>query len=78
MTEALFLNSQYLRDTGGVVKEITDEGGIVLDRTNFYATSGGQPGDSGSLAWDGGEIEIATTVKRCSAQPYGERKLEAK
>lgn len=63
MTEALFLNSQYLRDTGGVVKEITDEGGIVLDRTNFYATSGGQPGDSGSLAWDGGEIEIATTVK---------------
>ena len=63
MTEALFLNSQYLRDTAGVVKEITDEGGIVLDRTNFYATSGGQPGDSGRLAWDGGEIEIATTVK---------------
>ena len=28
---------------------INDRGGIVLDRTIFYATSGGQPGDTGFL-----------------------------
>ena len=37
--------------------------GIVLDRTVFYARSGGQPGDVGVLRWDGGETAIADTVK---------------
>jgi misacylated tRNA(Ala) deacylase len=39
------------------------EAGIVLDRTPFYARSGGQPGDVGVLRWDGGETTIADTVK---------------
>ncbi len=37
--------------------------GIVLDRTIFYARSGGQPGDVGVLRWAGGETPIADTVK---------------
>ncbi len=42
---------------------ITDSGGIILDETNFYATSGGQPGDSGHLERaDGSIIKIATAV----------------
>ncbi len=41
----------------------TDQGGVVLDQSLFYATGGGQPGDRGSLAWAGGQMEIATTVK---------------
>ncbi len=35
----------------------------MLDRTIFYPTGGGQPGDGGVLSWDGREIAIATTVK---------------
>ncbi|MEM8537343.1 MAG: alanyl-tRNA editing protein [Pseudomonadota bacterium] len=41
----------------------TPEGGIVVDQTVFYATGGGQPGDSGQITWDGGMLDIATAVK---------------
>ena len=42
----------------------TDERGIRLDRTVFYPTGGGQPGDTGSLRLASGEtIAIADTVK---------------
>ncbi len=63
MTEMLFRKDAYAREAMGKVRRITSEGGIVLDGTVFYPTSGGQPGDSGKLRWKGGEIEIATTVK---------------
>ena len=42
---------------------VNDRGGILLDQTCFYATSGGQPGDVGFLEReDGSRIEIAATV----------------
>jgi misacylated tRNA(Ala) deacylase len=63
MTELLFRKDAYLREAQGAVRMITDEGGIVLDRTVFYPTSGGQPGDSGTLQWNGGAIDVATTIK---------------
>ena len=63
MTDALFRHDAYTREMAAAVTAITSEGGIVLDQTIFYPTSGGQPGDSGTLRWKGGEIEIATTVK---------------
>jgi misacylated tRNA(Ala) deacylase len=62
-TELLFRSDPYLREAEARVIAHTEEGGIVLDRTVFYATSGGQPGDSGSLRWEGGLIPIATAVK---------------
>lgn len=49
MTEFLFRDDAYLRSAEARIVAITPEGGIVLDRTPFYATSGGQPGDSGTL-----------------------------
>lgn len=63
MTRMLFREDAYLREAKGIVTAITDEGGIVLDQTIFYPTSGGQPGDSGVISWDSGSMEIATAVK---------------
>jgi len=63
MTRLLFREDAYLREADGRVLAHTAEGGIILDQTVFYATGGGQPGDSGTLIWDGGRIAIATTVK---------------
>lgn len=63
MTRLLFRDDAYLRDMPARVAGLTGEGGIVLDATIFYPTGGGQPGDSGSLTWDGGSIAIATAVK---------------
>jgi alanyl-tRNA synthetase len=39
------------------------EGEVVLGPTPFYAESGGQIGDSGTLVWDGGRGTVVTTVK---------------
>ncbi|CUJ28919.1 alanyl-tRNA editing protein [Cognatishimia activa] len=63
MTDALFRENAYERETTGYVEAHTPEGGIVLDASIFYPTGGGQPGDSGHLAWDTGTISIATAVK---------------
>ncbi|CAH2604999.1 Alanyl-tRNA synthetase domain protein [Rhodovastum atsumiense] len=62
MTDRLFLDEPTLRTVLATVVAAAPEG-IVLDRTIFYARSGGQPGDVGVLRWAGGETAIADTVK---------------
>jgi misacylated tRNA(Ala) deacylase len=62
-TECLFRGDSYLKDCTARVVAVTNQGGIVLDRTVFYANSGGQPGDTGTLTTaDGARIPIATAV----------------
>ncbi|WP_264213390.1 alanyl-tRNA editing protein [Leisingera thetidis] len=62
-SEPLFRKDAYARMTEAEVLAHTERGGIILDRTLFYATGGGQPGDSGQLLWGDGQCTIATTVK---------------
>lgn len=63
VTEALFREDAYLREAEAKVLGVNERGGILLDRTIFYATSGGQPGDTGRIVRPNGEaIEIAGTI----------------
>ena len=62
-TTLLFRDDAYATSCEAKILGITPEGGIVLDRTIFYAQGGGQPGDTGALVTSKGErIEIANTV----------------
>lgn len=63
MTELLFRQDAYLTEAPCRIIGHTDEGALIVDRTVFYATGGGQPGDSGMLDWSGGRMPIATAVK---------------
>ena len=63
VTEALFRENGYLADAEAEVVAVNERGGIILDRTVFYATSGGQPGDTGTLTLaDGRAVDIAATI----------------
>ncbi len=64
MTELLFRDDPYAKSCEATITAVNDRGGIELDRTVFYPTGGGQPGDTGTLRLaDGREISIATTIK---------------
>ena len=58
-TVRLFEADAYLTEAEGQIVSVSEHG-IRLDRTLFYANSGGQPGDTGILLLDDGQpIEIA-------------------
>ncbi|SPH18281.1 Alanine--tRNA ligase [Defluviimonas aquaemixtae] len=64
MREAdLYRADPYLTEATARVAALTENGGIVPDRSLFYPQGGGQPGDSGELLWEGGRIPIVTAVK---------------
>ena len=58
----LFLENSYTRTATATVTAALPNG-VMLDRALFYARSGGQPGDTGRLAWPGGEAAVAEAVK---------------
>jgi len=57
MTEQLFREDAYLKECKAQVSG-NDDGAIILDRTVFYPLGGGQPGDTGTFQWDGGNAVI--------------------
>jgi misacylated tRNA(Ala) deacylase len=59
---ALFREDFYLASAEATVTALQEDGGIELDRTCFYAASGGQPGDTGYLdRQDGSRILVGQT-----------------
>ncbi|HJP21011.1 MAG: alanyl-tRNA editing protein [Alphaproteobacteria bacterium] len=60
--EMLFRDDAYARSCDATVT-VVDARGIQLDRTVFYPTGGGQPGDSGNLRSPEGDIEIVNAIK---------------
>lgn len=62
MVEELFRQDSYLKQADAHVTAL-EERGVRLDRSIFYPTGGGQPGDSGLLRWDGGEARVVDSVK---------------
>lgn len=56
-------SDSYRAVAEGRVIEVVD-GGLVLDRTVFYARGGGQPGDTGVIRWAGGEVAVTDTIRR--------------
>jgi len=62
-TELLHATDAYLRSFDATVSSVTSDGGVILDRTAFYATGGGQPHDLGTLTWDGGSTRVVEVRK---------------
>jgi misacylated tRNA(Ala) deacylase len=62
LTRRLFEEDAYLQSCRAIVVAAGADG-VVLDCTVFYAAGGGQPGDSGDLAWSDGSLRVTDTRK---------------
>ena len=63
-THTVFRDDPYATSCEATVLAVNEMGGIIMDRSVFYPTGGGQPGDSGVLTTSTGDTTtIAITVK---------------
>jgi len=59
-TKELFRDDSYLKSCSAAVTR-TAENAVYVDQTVFYPLGGGQPGDTGTLAWGDGAAKIIAT-----------------
>ena len=57
-TDRIFLRDAQCRAFDATVVAVDDDGRVALDASAFYATSGGQPHDTGTLSWAGGSAAV--------------------
>ncbi len=57
-TDRIFLRDAQCRAFDATVVAVDGDGRVALDATAFYATSGGQPHDTGTLSWGGGSASV--------------------
>ena len=60
MTKELFREDSYLRTCDATVTACGDDF-VRLDQTIFYPLGGGQPGDTGTIRWDGNTATVTNT-----------------
>lgn len=62
MTEEIAPRDAYVRSTEARVVDVIEQG-LILDRTVFYSRGGGQPGDTGLLVGEWGELPVTDTFR---------------
>ena len=67
MTELLYTTDAYAQNFEAVVTAVTEDNGVVLDRTAFYPGGGGQPNDEGTLM-AGEQTWTVTKVKKVGGE----------
>jgi misacylated tRNA(Ala) deacylase len=63
MTLPLFGEDAYLKEAPAKIIALSGENGVILDRSIYYPTGGGQPGDTGSIVVNSDTFSVEETIK---------------
>ena len=63
MKSALYMNDSYLKEFEATVESVKDGKFVVLDKTAFYPSGGGQPHDTGIMIKDNEEFPVVFAGK---------------
>jgi len=63
MENALYMNDSYLKEFEAVVESVKDDKYVILDKTAFYPTGGGQPHDTGVIVCNSEEYSVVYAGK---------------
>ena len=63
MENALYMKDSYLKEFEAVVESVKDYKFVVLDRSAFYPSGGGQPHDTGIIICNGEEYPVVYVGK---------------
>ncbi|MEK6984728.1 MAG: alanyl-tRNA editing protein AlaXM [Nanoarchaeota archaeon] len=63
MENALYMSNSYLKEFEATVESIKDDKFVVLDKSAFYPSGGGQPHDTGVMICNGEEYPVVYVGK---------------